>query len=163
MFIATCIEASKRGERKKAVSKIFIAGVALVIVIVTPSLVCAQADPVDGTPLSNKDVLFMVQQKLEPAVILSTIRSSPCTFDTFPPVLLEMKRKGVSGEVLQAMIEAPYGPSTRTLSQDDLGEAPIYHYADQLRQMGFITLSTSDRSTRSTRQRSRATRARRRL
>ncbi len=89
-------------------------------------------DPSDFTPLNNKDILVMVERKLEAETIVQAIKSSPCTFDTFPPVLREMKRRGVPEAVLQAMAEAPYGPSLKSSSRDDLGEQPIYHYAEHL-------------------------------
>ena len=90
----------------------------------------------------------MVQNRVAEEKIITAIKSSPCTFDTFPPVLKDMKRRGVSDAVLQAMIEAPYGPSAVQKSKDDLGEAgqPIYHYADQLRAMGYISPSAVGRS-----------------
>lgn len=129
----------------------------------TPSLAAAPSGETDITPLSNKDVLVMVQQRVAEEAIIKVIKSSPCTFDTFPPVLKDMKRRGVSDAVLQAMIEAPYGPSVQIASRDDLGEEPIYHYADQLRQLGYIAPSQASRNPRYPRQnRTRASRTRRR-
>ena len=130
----------------------------------TPSLAAAPAGDTDITPLSNKDVLVMVQQRVAEEAIIKAIQSSPCTFDTFPPVLKDMKRRGVSDAVLQAMIQAPYGPAaTQTVaSRDELGEQPIYHYADQLRQMGYIAPSQTSRNNRYQRDnRTRASRNRR--
>lgn len=118
------------------------------LLVLTPALANAMSGETDITPLSNKDVLVMVQQRLSEEAIINAIKSSPCTFDTFPPVLKDMKRRGVSDAVLQAMIQAPYGPTRETMSRDDLGEQPIYHYADQLRQLGYITPSTASRSSR---------------
>jgi len=102
----------------------------------------------DITPLSNKDVLVMVQNHVSEEAIVKAIKSSPCTFDTFPPVLKDMKRRGVPDAVLQAMVDAPYGPSVENMNanKDELGEQPIYHYADQLKAMGYITPSTVSRS-----------------
>lgn len=112
------------------------------------------SDDSDFTPLNNKDILVMVERKVETDVIVRAIESSPCTFDTFPPVLREMKRRGVPEAVLQAMSEAPYGPSIKSSSRDDMGEQPIYHYAEQLKQMGFLTpLSTSRNLRRQSRAR----------
>lgn len=111
-------------------------------------------------PLSNKDIVFMVDQKLDSEAIIKTIKSSPCTFDTFPPLLKEMKRRGVPDEVLEAMVEAPYGPSLKSReTRDDLGEEPIYHYADQLKQLGYIAPMSTGRRAPSSR-RSRASRSR---
>ena len=112
---------------------------ATLLLTLLPSMAAAQSSEVEEvTPLNNKDVLVMVEKKVEKDTIIKTIKSSPCTFDTFPPLLKEMKRRGVPEAVLQAMLEAPYGPSVANSSKDDLGESPIYHYAEQLKQMGFL-------------------------
>jgi len=137
------------------------------LLVFLPSL--AQALPggeADFTPLNNKDVLLMVQNHLSEEAIVKAIKSSPCTFDIFPPVLQDMKRRGVPDTVLQAMVEAPYGPSLPAVasSNDDLGEQPIFHYADQLTRLGYIAPSTSRRQPRRLPRRNdrmRATRTRR--
>lgn len=149
-------------ERISAVRKLFLMLVATIAVLVTPSLAEAQVLDGDVTAINNKDVIFMVAQKLETATIIKTIQSSSCTFDTFPPVLKEMKRRGVPEAVLQAMVEAPYGPSTQRSSRADLGEAPIYHYAEQLKQMGYLVPTSMGRGLQSTRGRARASRSRQR-
>ncbi len=118
--------------------------------------------PLDVTPLGNKDIVLMVEHKVETELIIKAIKSSPCTFDTFPPVLKEMKRQGVPEEVLQAMLEAPYGPSSESKAKDDLGEQPIYHYAEQLKQMGLLMPVISGRGLPSRQTRARATRSRQR-
>lgn len=120
-------------------------------------------DSSELTPLNNKDVLVMVEHQLEPDAIVLKIRASACTFDTFPPILREMKRRGVPETVLKAMVDAPYGPSINGSSRDDLGEQPIYHYAEQLKQMGFLTPTASGRGLQPYRQsRARASRPRQR-
>ena len=134
------------------------------VFMLTPSFVAAIPVETDVTPLNNKDILTMVQNKVPEEKILTAIKSSPCTFDTFPPLLKDLKRRGVSDPVLQAMVEAPYGPSAQEKSKDDLGEdgQPIYHYADQLRAMGYISPSAVGRGGRYSRQsRARASRSRR--
>lgn len=131
--------------------------------ILTPSFVSASSGETDVTSLNNKDVLTMVLNRVPEEAIIRSIKSSPCTFDTFPPVLKDLKRRGVPDAVLQAMVEAPYGPSAQGQSTDDLTaeDQPIYHYADQLRQMGYISPSKVTRASRYTRQ-SRARASRRR-
>ena len=111
---------------------------ATLLLTLLPSMAAAQSGETEVTPLSNKDVLVMVEKKVEPEAIIKAIKASPCTFDTFPPLLKEMKRRGVPETVLHAMLEAPYGPSVTNSSKEDLGEQPIYHYAEQLKQMGFL-------------------------
>ncbi len=133
---------------------------AIGLLLLTPSFVAALPGELDVTPLSNKDVLSMVQKNVPEEAIIRAIQSSPCTFDTFPPVLKDMKRRGVSDAVLQAMIQAPYGPSAQNRSapaNEELADQPIYHYADQLKSMGYITPSKVGRPSRYTpRQSSRA-------
>ena len=126
------------------------------IAVAGPSL-----DDSDFTPLNNKDILEMVQRKVETQAIVLAIQSSPCTFDTFPPVLLEMKRRGVPEAVLVAMVEAPYGPSLQSISKDDLAEQPIYHYAEHLKTMGILTPPSGRRSRAARQTRARAARPRR--
>lgn len=131
------------------------------LVFVPSALGQASGDSSEFTPLNNKDIVVLVERKVETAEIVKAIKGSPCTFDTFPPVLREMKRRGVPKNVLQAMVEAPYGPSVQSSSRDDLGEQPIYHYTEQLKQMGFLTPSTSGRGFQPSRQsRARASRGR---
>jgi hypothetical protein len=125
--------------------------------LLTPSFAAAQSNDTDVSPLSNKDVLTMVQNNVAEDAIIRSIKASPCTFDTFPPVLKDMKRRGVPDAVLQAMVDAPYGPSLQQAVKDDeLGDQPIYHYADQLKAMGYISPSSVGRNGRYTRQSSRA-------
>lgn len=120
------------------------------LLVVVPSLAQALPGEADYAPLSNKDVLTMVQKHLAEDAIIKAIKSSPCTFDIFPPVLQDMKRRGVPDGVLQAMVEAPYGPSLQstTASKDETGDQPIYHYTDQLRQLGYLAPSTSKQPAR---------------
>ena len=60
--------------------------------------------------LTNNDVIRLVEQGEKPAQIISTILTSHCNFDVFPPVLADLKRRGVPDTVLVAMKMAPYGP-----------------------------------------------------
>jgi hypothetical protein len=135
------------------------------LLLLTPSLAAAfGGGDADVTPLVNKDVLLMVQSHQSEEAIINIIKTSPCTFDTFPPVLKDMKRRGVPDAVLQAMIDAPYGPSQKVAAaKDDAGDGPIYHYTDQLRQLGYIAPTTSRNSSRYPRQTVRARNTRTRL
>jgi hypothetical protein len=60
--------------------------------------------------LRNNDVLMMVEDKVEPEVIITRILTSPCNFDVFPPVLRNLKRRGVPEKVLMVMKAVPNGP-----------------------------------------------------
>ena len=78
---------------------------------------CASALAQDRKPvltpiqlLTNRDVLRMVEDRMESQKIVARILTSHCNFDVFPPVLEDLKRRGVPDTVLAAMRLAPVGP-----------------------------------------------------
>lgn len=81
-----------------------------VFACLTLLLSSAQAQNGENLPrLTNKEILEMTRAGLSSDVIIAKIKVSRCTFDTEPTQLVELKSKSVANEVLQAMIEAPYG------------------------------------------------------
>lgn len=73
----------------------------------------AQAPKIQPTPtriLTNRDVLQMSRSGMKSHLIISTILTSTCNFDTFPPVLEDLKRRGVPENVLHFMSVVPNGP-----------------------------------------------------
>jgi hypothetical protein len=139
------------------------AGVLLITLVAFSALSAkAQTREISSfAPLRNRDVLTMVEKKYPATAIITMIKFSPCHFDTFPPILLDLKGRGVPGDVLQAMAEAPYGPSEISSSAEG-SDAPIYHYFEQLKQMGLLNAVATGRRIAATRQsRARAARPRR--
>lgn len=65
-------------------------------------------------PLTNNDVLRMIERGEKSSQMIGKILTSHCNFDVFPPVLADLKRRGVPDTVLVAMKSAPYGPPTLT-------------------------------------------------
>ena len=115
----------------------------LLICLITPAVYAAEPQTREVSPFApmrNRDVLVLILRKMTPDEIIAVIKSSWCNFDTFPPVLQDLKRRGVSEEVLQAMVDAPYGPPANSRLRGS-SEQPIYHYAEQLNQLGFLTVS----------------------
>jgi hypothetical protein len=137
---------------------LLLAGVLFISLVAISALAAnAQTREISSfAPLRNEDVLMMVERKHPPEAIITIMKFSQCNFDTFPPVLQDLKNRGVPGEVLQAMVEAPYGPSTESKNNDDLAEQPIYHYAEQLKQMGLLTALPTGRRAQSSRRQDRA-------
>src|SRR6185503_13036528 len=82
-----------------------------VLLALTLSLSCVSfAFAQDGfMTLKNADIMTMVRAKLSASLIIEKINTSSCSFDTFPSVLAELKYKGISDEVLMAMVQAPHG------------------------------------------------------
>jgi hypothetical protein len=72
--------------------------------------------------MRNADVIQMVEDGVNPSVIIANIFTSHCAFDVFPPVLRDLKRRGVPDRVLAAMKAAPYGPPA--LAEVDSKEPP---------------------------------------
>jgi len=60
--------------------------------------------------LRNRDILQMVRSGMKPNLIIANIMTSPCNFDVFPPLLEDMKRRGVPESVLNFMAVVPNGP-----------------------------------------------------
>ena len=60
--------------------------------------------------LTNRDVMTMVHKGMRSDLIIATILTSSCNFDIFPPVLDDLKRRGVPENVLQVMSVVPNGP-----------------------------------------------------
>lgn len=87
-----------------------------------------KAHPTVSTPpasiriLRNADVLLMVKQGVRPEVIRQRILSSTCNFDVFPPVLADLKRRGVPEAILELMIEVPNGPPTLSVPVEEKPE-----------------------------------------
>ena len=86
--------------------------VVLVLVLATSSAFAqGEAPPQPSIPvLHNNDVLRMHSQGIKPGVIITRIVTSSCNFDIFPPVMRDLKRRGVPDTVLMAMRMVPYGP-----------------------------------------------------
>ena len=140
---------------------LFAAALIATAIVALGAPVISLAHPLDVTPLNNKDILQMVERKVSAETIVQTIKSSPCTFDTFPSVMKELKRRGVPEEVLEAMIDAPYGPAEEKQATEDLADEPIYHYTESIKQYLVTPVTTGRRYTPTTNRRSaRSTRMR---
>ena len=60
--------------------------------------------------LTNRDILKMVNNGMKSDLIIANILTSYCNFDVFPPVLDDLRRRGVPDNVLQVMSVVPSGP-----------------------------------------------------
>jgi hypothetical protein len=59
--------------------------------------------------LQNRDILRMVRSGMQSHLIIATIMTSSCNFDIFPPVLDDLRRRGVPENVLHFMSVVPNG------------------------------------------------------
>jgi hypothetical protein len=75
--------------------------------------------------VTNRDVLAMVHRGMRSDLILATILTSSCNFDIFPPVLDDLKRRGVPENVLQVMSVVPNGPPNLPETGDPNLTSPI--------------------------------------
>ena len=67
--------------------------------------------------LHNSDVLRMVKEGIKPGEIIAKIVTSSCEFDVFPPVLRDLKMRGVPDTILMAMKMVPYGPPAMAVAR----------------------------------------------
>lgn len=58
-------------------------------------------------PLTNADVLSLVEAKIATEVIVEKVRVSPCDFDTSPAALTRLKEAGVPDALLLLMVLSP--------------------------------------------------------
>jgi hypothetical protein len=58
-------------------------------------------------PLTNDDVLGMLEAKLAPEVVVEKLKASPCDFDTSPAALARLKEAGVPDALLLLMVMSP--------------------------------------------------------
>jgi hypothetical protein len=87
--------------------------VAAVLVLIIPFDTFGQAPKPQTRSLRilrNADVLLMVRNGVKSEMIIAKILTSSCNFDIFPPVLDDLKRRGVPENVLQVMSVVPNGP-----------------------------------------------------
>lgn len=73
------------------------------------------------TPLSNQDILRMVQADFTPATIVAQIRISACDFVTTPAALQQLKEEAVADAVILAMVMAPKSGPIRNHSSTTTG------------------------------------------
>jgi hypothetical protein len=86
----------------------------------SPSARAQTTEQKDVRLLRNGDVLQMVAHGMKSGDIIAKIVTSPCNFDVFPPVLRDLKRRGVPDTVLLAMKIVPNGPPSITSSQKNI-------------------------------------------
>ena len=102
---------------------ILAAGV-LALTTVCPALCQMPSTALDSAQLlRNRDVLAMVKHGVKADAIVARIATSRCNFDVFPPVLQDLRRRGVPETVIRMMIAVPNGPAA--LSEPDAVQTPV--------------------------------------
>ena len=56
--------------------------------------------------LTNSDVVGMVKAGISPDIIVAKIKNTPCSFDTSPAALKDLKDSGLTDNVILAMVQA---------------------------------------------------------
>jgi hypothetical protein len=102
--------------------------VVVVVVLFTSAAISAQTpktQPHTNRVLRNNDILLMVRSGMESHLIIAKIMTSRCNFDVFPPVLEDLKRRGVPENVLHFMSVLPNGPANLPEPGASAEESPI--------------------------------------
>jgi hypothetical protein len=101
-------------------------------------LFCLAGGPARGQPatkpLTNADVIKMLEAKLPESVIITQIQSSQTRFDTSTDAIIELHKHGVSEAVLNAMLKPPgatapdaaAGKAVAAPAGEDLNPANVY-------------------------------------
>src|SRR5947208_16604454 len=79
------------------------------VTLVAPLLMALSPAAVAQETLTNQSVVEMVKAGLSERVIIAKIRTSPTNFDTRTDALIALKNKGVSEQVIEAIM-SPSGP-----------------------------------------------------
>jgi hypothetical protein len=80
-------------------------------------------------PLTNSDVVSMVQAGLPESTVVMAIKQSPVGFDTAPMTLIDLKKQGISPAILEAMMQAQSG-SASAPGRERTGNPLLDAYAD---------------------------------
>jgi len=94
----------------------------LLAVVLLASSQLAVAATADEKPLTNDDVVTMVQAGLSQDIVIEKIRSSKNAFDTSPDALITLKKAGVGGDIIRFMVNPSAGSGT--------GASPAMWYSD---------------------------------
>lgn len=81
--------------------KLFFKSAAIALILLLPSLVMAQAP---ATPMTNSAVIKLVRAGFKDKTVIAIIHSRPNRFDLEPERLIELKRNGVSENIILAML-----------------------------------------------------------
>jgi hypothetical protein len=76
------------------------------------------ASPVYAETLTNDSVLTLLSAGLGDEVVVAKIKTTPSSFNLSTADVIALKQKGVSGQVLAAMISASAAPSQTAMSVD---------------------------------------------
>ncbi len=115
----------------------------LAIALAATVVLCQQ----EKKPLTNGDVVKMTIAGLAEDTILLAIQVTPNTFDVSPQALIELKQQQVSQAVLNAMLNAPKGRSSRAVAPSGrfVNTANAAEFLE-LRTDGTFSLSDSGRN-----------------
>ena len=91
---------------------LIIIAAALMLTSTSETFSQAPEAPVSPHIMTNRDILQLVGQGMQSHLIIAKIMTSRCNFDVFPPVLADLKRRGVPENVLHFMSFIPNGPAS---------------------------------------------------
>ena len=95
----------------------------VVLLVLPPVAIARRGQTAGAAPLTNQDIIKMVQAKLPDAVVVAKIKSTPCKFDTSADALIALKQDGASDAVLAAMAECG-APSSSVASPTPISASP---------------------------------------
>lgn len=97
---------------------------ALVLALCFVSGVAAQAQQKSEAPLTNAAVIKLVRAGFKEKTVIAIIRSRPASFDLSPDRLIELKRGGVSENIILAMLAMG---DTEFAAEDGWSDDPFFN------------------------------------
>jgi hypothetical protein len=104
--------------------KIRLIKIAFVLALCAGLSLSAQAQQRTEAPLTNSAVMKLVRAGFKEKTVIAIIRSRPAQFDLSPERLIELKRGGVSENVILAMLATD---DTALLADEDWGTDPFFN------------------------------------
>lgn len=92
-------------------------------------------------PLTNSDVISMVQAGLPESTVIMAVKQGATEFDTSPQMLIELKKQGVSAGVLEAMMQTQAGVAGTVSTPKGIGNPLLDAYADSQSTAGRVSYS----------------------
>jgi len=100
------------------------------LILSWPTLAAQDSTPKDSKPLTNADILDMLNSGISQDIVIAKIKKSACEFDTSPEALKALKAAHAPDTVVLAMVEAVEPPSaevpTARVSCSYTDPVPVY-------------------------------------
>ncbi len=100
--------------------KLLVVNVCILLIVIYGLSLTVYAQQPTAKPLTNADVIKLLENGFGDEQVISTIQASPVQFDISADVLIELKKTGVSQQVIAAMLKAATPKTTSVAPELEL-------------------------------------------